>query len=146
MNNPNFADKQLLRDIAELFFEKPEAISYLHLYGQHCEIVDDNVDEEKSVERIEEQARIASDIAAHPYWQKNYYALWCVERLIHNTYFDSVKWEKSEEEWKRRDAKALSHCGYNMLFAVILIEFGADTLKNISLRFREHAHLRHLND
>jgi hypothetical protein len=57
-----------------------------------------------------------------------------------------VEWELSEIEWKRRDARALNHCAYNMLFAVIILECGDAALRKISVRFREHAHERHIND
>ena len=144
--NPNFADKQLLGDLAELFAGKEEALCFLKLYGDYGELVDDQVDESKDINRTQEIDRLKMELSVNPYFLKNYTALWIVERLVHNTFFDSVKWEKSNSEWKRRDAKALSHCGYMMLFAVILIEFGMEELNKFSLRFREHAHLKHLND
>ncbi len=144
--NPNFEDKQLLTEITELFKDKPEAIQFLHLYGEYCEVMDDLVDEVVYTEMVDKAGQLRMQIGQCPYWQMHNKHLWVVEQLIHNTYFDSVKWEDSKEEWQRRDAKALSHCAYNMLFAVILLEFGADVLNKISLRFREHAHKRHLHD
>lgn len=144
--NDNFEDKELLREIAELFVDKPDAAEFIHMYGTYCEVMDDLVDEEPSVDRIELSGRLRMQLSGCAYWQKHVAHLWLVERLIHNTYFDSVRWEKSDEEWKRRDAKVLSHAAYNMLFSVILLEFGYEKLAEISLRFREHAHLRHLND
>lgn len=145
-NNPSFKDKELLTDLCTLFEGKQEAIQFIHLYGEYCEIMDDLVDESKSVELIEKAGRLRMDISSHPYWLKWHGQLAIVERLIHHQYFDMVVWESAEEEWKRRDARALNHCAYNMLFSVILIEFGDETLKKFSLRFRNHAHERHLND
>lgn len=145
-NNDNFTDKELLRELCELFNHKPDACQFLHLYGEYCELMDDLVDEEKNVGSIEKAGRIRMDISLHPYWLKHCQQLAIVERLIHHQYFDMVEWEQSDEEWQRRDARALNHCAYNMLFAVILIEFGDDALKRFSLRFRNHAHSRHLMD
>jgi len=145
-NNPNFADKQLLTELTELFADKPEAYEFLKLYGDYGEIVDDVIDEERNLDTIETAARLCHAVNNCAYWNKWKHCLFLVERLVHNTYFDSVKWEKSNANWKRRDAKCLSHCGYNMLFAVILLEFGEETLNKFSLRFREHAHLKHIND
>lgn len=145
-NNGNFTDKKLLSDLTELFQDKSEACEYLHLYGQYIELVDDLVDEEPQVDRVQEATKYAALIGNCSYWNKWKGYLYLVERLIHNTYFDSVIWEKSNTDWKRKDAKCLSHVGYNMLFAVILIEFGEDKLREYSIRFREHAHLKHLND
>lgn len=145
-NNPNFKDKELLADLCKLFDGHDEAIQFVHLYGEYCEVMDDLVDEDKSINRIEKAGRLRMDISVHPYWLK-----WCgqlaiVERLIHNQYFDMVIWESADEEWKQRDARALNHCAYLMLFAIIMIEFGDETLKKFSLRFRNHAHERHLED
>ena len=145
-NNPNFTDKKLLTEIVELFAERTEAYEFLRLYGEYGEMIDDIVDEEKNLDTIEKAARLVNAVNNCSYWRKYQHSLMLVERLVHNTYFDSVKWEKSNSEWKRRDAKCLSHCGYNMLFAVILIEFGEETLSKFSLRFRTHAHLRHIHD
>lgn len=144
-NNDNFTDKKLLTDLTVMFHDRPEAMSFLELYGNYGEMIDDLVDQDKPVD-IQKVDSLRLQLTQHPYWQKWNHCLFLVERLIHNTYFDSTKWEKSNAEWKRRDARCLSHCGYNMLFAVIIIEFGMDKLNEFSLRFREHAHLRHLND
>lgn len=145
-NNKNFKDKDLLRELCELFHGHDEAIQFVHLYGEYCEVMDDLVDEEKSVETIERAGSLRMTISSHPYWLLHAGQLALVERLIHHQYFDMVVWESSDEEWKRRDARALNHCAYNMLFSVILLEFGDEALKKFSLRFREHAHERHLED
>jgi G:T-mismatch repair DNA endonuclease (very short patch repair protein) len=144
--NDNFKDKQLLIELTELLSTRPEAVEFLHLYGNYGELVDDLVDEPGNPKIVEEADKLSIQISQCAYWQKHQQHLWVVRWLVHNTYFDTVKWESASEEWKRRDAKALSHCGYMMLFAVILLEFGIDTLNKFSLRFREHAHLKHIND
>lgn len=144
--NDNFQDKQLLTDLTELLVTRIEAAEFLQLYGEYGEAVDDLVDEVVLPELVEKVDRLRIKIEQCPYWQRNFIPLHVVGQLVHNTYFDSVKWESAKDEWKRRDAKCLSHCGYMMLFAVILLEFGLEKLTEFSLRFREHAHKRHLND
>jgi hypothetical protein len=144
--NENFKDKSLLTDLTILLADRKEAHEFLYLYGEYGEVVDDLVDDPGNPDNVEKAARLAHVVNNCAYWNKYKQCLYLVERLIHNTYFDSVKWESADEEWKRRDAKALSHCGYNMLFAVILLEFGEEKLKELSLRFREHAHERHIHD
>lgn len=145
-NNPNFDDKELLADICTMFEGHNEASEFILLYGAYIEPIDDLVDEEKDVKNVRLVGELAARLFNCTYWKKWGNCLYLVERLIHNTYFDSVVWESADEEWKRRDAKCLSHAGYNMLFAVVLLEFGEDALKGLSLRFREHAHKRHLGD
>lgn len=145
-NNENFKDKELLKELCELFHGKNDAIQFVHMYGEYCEIVDDLVDKPKDIGLLEKAGRVRMDISNHPYWLLRHQQLAIVERLIHHQYYDMVQWESAEEEWKRRDARALNHCAYNMLFAVILLEFGDEALKKLSLRFRTHAHERHLQD
>ena len=144
--NDNFKDKELLKELAILFEGRPDVLHFLYLYGEYCECMDDLVDEGNSPERVDKSGQLRMELGQTTYWLKHSHYLWLVERLIHNTYFDTVKWEGAEEEWKRRDAKALSHCAYNMLFSVILLEFGYDKLRELSERFRTHAHERHLHD
>lgn len=144
--NNNFVNKELLKEITELLKDKPDAVEFLYLYGEYGELLDDVVDESPEILRAQRVDEYVIKLNNCKYWQQHMQYLWVVRWLVHNSYFDSVKWEHSDVEWKRRDAKCLSHSGYLMLFAVILIEFGIDKLNEISLRFREHAHLKHIND
>lgn len=141
-----FPPPELVEEIARILEGKPEAIAFVIHYGNYLEMVDDLVDEPKDVELIGRTISMASDLFSCNYWQKNCAQLWLVEKLTHRTCFDSVAWENAEEGWKRRDARCLSHAGYNMLFAVIQLEAGTEALRKISLRFREQAHLKHLHD
>lgn len=146
-NNPNFSDKQLLTELSELLSDKPEAVEYLYLYGQLCEVMDDLVDGDGCAGQLVEQAGlIRCKLSVCAYWLKNLQHLWMTERLIHHQYVDVIEWEKSDIQWHREHAKALSHCAYNMFFAVIQLEFGDEKLRELSLRFRHHAHLKHIND
>lgn len=144
--NPHFASQEFWAELVNLFIDRPEAHEFVLHYGEYIENIDDLVDEPKDVERVKKVTEQAARLFNSPYWKKWGDKLYLLERITHLTYFDSVCWESADEEWKRWDAKCLSHCGYNMLFAIILIEFGEDKLRSISLRFREHAHLRHIND
>lgn len=149
--NDNFTDKELLEEISLLFSDKPEATEYLYLYGELygelCEVMDDLADEvDRRTENVEKAGLLRCKLSTCKYWLQNWQHLWMVERLIHHQYTDVMKWEKSEVEWQRRDAKALSHCAYLMFYAVVQLEFGDEKLQELSLRFREHAHKKHIND
>lgn len=145
-NNSHFEDKVLLTELTELFVGHEDASEYLYLYGEYCEVMDDLVDEPGRSEDVDRAGLLKIKLGQSKYWLKYCHILSFIERFIHHTYFDMVQWERAEEEWKRRDARALNHCSYWMLFAVILIEFGDEVLRKYSLRFREHAHKRHLQD
>lgn len=136
----------LLEELKELFKDRPLAFSFLCFYLDYVHMVDDLVDEPKNTELIRQCSKQAAVVFNCDYWKQHSNALYLIDRITHNTYFDAVIWEHAEEEWKRRDARALNHCGYNMLFAVILIEFGEQKLQDVSLKFREYSHLKHLGD
>jgi hypothetical protein len=141
-----FPPPELVKEIAQILEGKPEATAFVIHYGNYLEMVDDLIDEPKDVELIGRTIALASDLFSSHYWQQHCAQLWLVEKLVHRQCMDSVAWEHSPEDWKRRDARCLSHAGYNMLFAVIQLEAGTEALRKISLRFREQAHLKHLHD
>lgn len=144
--NINNLESSLNEELKILFKDKIQAFSFLCFYLDYVHMVDDLVDEVKNVELIRQCSKQAAIVFNCDYWINHQRELYLVDRITHNTYFDAVKWEHSEEEWKRRDARALNHCGYNMLFAVILIEFGEQKLQDVSIKFREFSHAKHLGD
>lgn len=144
--NDNFKNKQLLCELAELFKDKPEVLEFLDIYANYGELVDDMIDDPGNNLTVQKADELSIKIGECRYWQKHQQHLWVVRWIIHNQYFDSVKLEGSSEQWKRQDAKVLSHAGSMMLFAVILIEYGIDKLNEISIKFREHMYERHKDD
>jgi hypothetical protein len=139
-------EKSVLAEVELMFAERKEALAFLKNYVDYIHAVDDLVDEPKDTNAIRHCSTLAAVVFSSDYWVRNKNYLYIVDRLTHNTYFDAVIWEHSPEEWKRRDARALNHCGYNMLFAVVLIEFGEVVLQKFSIKFREYSHLKHIND
>jgi hypothetical protein len=133
---------QLEQDMCFMFREKPVAFDWLTKYLEYVQVVDDCVDEPKDSNSVRDLTKLASLVFNHNYWVQYRANLLLLERITHCTYFDAVIWEQANEEWKRRDARVLTHCGLNMLYAVILIEFGEDKLAEVSLKHREFAHLK----
>lgn len=131
---------EIKSELGELFKSKQDAWQFLLMYLEYVHIIDDCVDEEKSVDRIEQLTKFAAIVFNSVYWRKWGTQLYITERLTHNVYFDSVVWENAEEAWKIRDSKVMNQRGYDMLFAVILIEFGEEELKKWSLKFRDYSH------
>jgi hypothetical protein len=146
MKNPAFISEELHDRYVHMFVGHEDAFDFLKLSNAYFEIVDDLIDEPKNLDKIKRCTALAGLFYNHTYWIKHRTTLWIVERLIRCQYLDSVKWEHSDEEWMKRDAKALSHSAVNLVFTVILIEFGQDVLDNFSAEFRENAHRLHIND
>lgn len=139
--------EDLIAEIGQLLADKPEAKRFVIAYGEYIEMIDDMVDEPKDISLIDRCTAMSQLIFSSEYWQRNSQQLSVVEQLIHTIYFNVVQWESAPEAWKRRDAKALSHVGYFMLFAVLLLETRDSSLvQRISLRFMEKAHKQHLHD
>lgn len=126
--------------IKVMFKDNPSAFSFVCKYIEYIHLIDDVVDEEKNTETVLRMTQKAFEVFNHDYWLKWRQSLLIVERLVHNVYRDSTNWENSPEEWKKRDAKVMNQRGYDVLFAVILIEFGEDKLNEFSLLFREYSH------
>lgn len=139
-------DEQIEAAIQKLFDERPIASEFVKYFSDYCSLIDDQVDEDKSVNRTQEIATAASRMFNCAYWKQYGPNLVLIERVISIIYFDSVKWEKSTEQWKRQFAKVNSHCAAYMLYAVILIEYGEEKLKEVSLSFMEQAYNRHKED
>jgi len=123
-----------------------EAMQFVELYAKYIHQIDDIIDEDKKDELIINTFNLATCVFTTPFWIKHHEKLFLIDVLINNQYADVVKWESAEELWKRRDAKALSHVGYNMLFAVVLIVAGYPALRECSSKFRQWAHYKHLED
>lgn len=139
------------QEIAVMFKDKPEALFFLGKYIEYIHSIDDCIDENRDSFVILKTAELAAVVFNTPYWKQWSSALYLVERLAFNSYHDSVRWEnvtvdKDQINWMLRDSKVLNQAGYEILFAVILIEFGEDKLREFSPRFREYSHLNQGHD
>jgi len=132
--------------LCELFEGRKDAGEFLQIWNNRVEYIDDVVDEPKEIERLNEFLRLTASMYNCNYWKQYGNILAMTDRLIHITYFDSVKWENSKEVWKRRDARCLSHCALDMVLAVMMIEFGEPLARQYSILLRENAHLPHAFD
>lgn len=139
--------REAYKEILELIGHDEEACKFMDLYAQYIHLVDDVIDvEKKDPELILKAFNMSTLVFSTPFWLKYSQQLLVVDVLINNQYADSVEWESSGDKWKRRDARCLSHCGYNMFFAVVLLVAGREGLRKISAKFRQWSHIKHLND
>lgn len=137
----------VLEEVKRILEKNQEAKLFIGAYTEYVHAIDDLVDEDKNVTKIDRTTDLASRIFNSNYWIKNRDQLYLIEQLIHVFYFVSVEWETSEELWKQRDARVISHMGYAMFLAVLLLET-RDTLivQGIAAKFMEASHLKHLGD
>jgi len=125
--------------LKKLLKSKPEASEYLLLFAQYCDLLDDQIDEEKNDERTRRISELAAKIFNCSYWQTYSKNLYLLERTINNCYFDSLR-------WKCPYGQLLASCGIQMIVAVLIIEFGEEVANEWSLKIREIYYNKHKND
>jgi hypothetical protein len=123
-----------------------DCVNFLTAYGHFIELYDDYIDRDKGEISIHTVKDKLVDLLSSNYWRDNATHLYLVEKLIQLQFADVVKWEQSDEEWMRRDAKALSHCGYNILFAIVILELGIEEAEKFSSEYRKTCHEIHKDD
>ena len=138
-----FLNKKLMDRLLVLFKDQPDAYEFVDLYRGYIHLIDDIIDEPnfKTPEHILKLTALASRVFTCKFWLTYGHALIVTEQLINNTYADSVIWEKSTLRYQTTAADTLRHTGLDMFFAVILIVFGRDILREVSAEFREQCHL-----
>ena len=144
--NIDYLESSLKKELCEMFKDRPQAFSFLCFYLDYVHMIDDLVDEPKNIELIRACSRQSAVVFNCDYWINNQRELYYVDRVTHLIYFNAVKWEHAPEEWKRMHARVLNHCGYNMLFAVMIKEFGEQIAAEKSIKFMEFSHAKHLGD
>lgn len=143
-------DKRLMDEISKSLAPFPEAGNFITLYRDYVHAIDDLIDMENRP-NAEELLRVfaaASVLFTTPFWRQYGPSLLMVERMINNTYADSVRWEQKDlnNTWQNRDASVLRHAGVDMMFAIIDLLLGRDKLREISSAFRYQCHLIHMDE
>lgn len=140
-------DPFIEKHIRALLEQNEEAATFVIAYRAYVHMIDDLIDdtERPTAEQLLKVFAQASVVYSQPFWLKNSAHLIIVEQLINNTYADSVKWEKAIQTLLIRDAAVLRHTAIDMFFAVWLICFGRDSLREISSQFRQYCHECHVD-
>jgi len=125
---------QFIHDLLE---EKPEALEFFLLYNDYVNQVDDLIDEKFTKEGFLKSLYTASLLYSSNYFTNNRAFLLPIEHNIINTYADTVQWETCEDPKRKQAADVLRHCGQDMLFAIIKLEFGYEALRQVSPKLRE---------
>lgn len=120
-----------------------EAVRFVRAFGQWCHGIDDDVDGQITPEQKVRLHWLAAALFSSRFYQQHASELFPVVSLIANAYADSVDWEKSDVDWKRRQADVLRNCGNDMALAVVNIVGGYDAMREVSRLIREVSHYRH---
>jgi hypothetical protein len=115
------------------------AMAFLLCFHSYVHAVDDLIDEKFTPDALLNCLSIATHMYSTPFWLDNSARLSGVIHIIGNTYADSLKWEKADQEWKRGVADVIRLCGNDMVVCVAQIVGGWQHGRNISERMREFA-------
>jgi hypothetical protein len=138
----------MMEQISKYLAPHPEACRFITAYRDYVHAIDDLIDAtlRPDSEQILKTFAQASTLFTLPFWNQYGTLLIVTEKLVNNTYADSVLWENSPLDWQRRDASVLRHAGVDMFFAVVALILGGDKLREISADFRTQCHLIHMNE
>lgn len=138
-------DAKLLARLQEILHPQPDAVKFFLAWNEYCHYIDDLVDGdiERTPESILKMGAMAAAIYSSNFYHRYYTQLYPVVLMITNEYGDSVKWERSNEEWKHRQADTLRHCGNNMLMVIVGIVGGYDAMREVSEMIRTTSYTQH---
>jgi hypothetical protein len=142
------SEQELLTEINRIFSNNPEVLDFLKLHNDYVHAVDDLVDKDKNVNPLD-VAEMALKYYNHPVYVKHQSALHPICYMNHNTYRDSVLWEKHEFDDKgmRKEAsKALRHASIDVFMLMVLIYCGDQVLRRISPWMRAYTFEKHYGD
>lgn len=138
---------KFLRSLEALVYkDRPDLEEWCLMFTTLAHIIDDVVDEPKSVERTLEAFSLSRRVWSHPVYLRWQAQLDVVDELSNSAYIDSEAWSASDENWKKVHADVLRHQAYNVFFALIYLECGRGVLRQVTQHFREYSHLKHLAD
>jgi len=135
-----------IQEAFELFKERPDIQEFLFKFSKYCHLIDDVIDVEEYKNDPQNLLKIcymALDIYSSQFYRDNIAMLHPVILMTHNTYADSVEWEKSKIKWKADQADTFRCCGNEILLILIERLFGYDKMREFSLKIREGAYKRH---
>lgn len=109
-----------------------DAVRFLRAYNIYCGRIDDIIDEElyrNDPEFILETFVLGTELTSGNFYSYYRQLLLPQIHVITSIYADSIKLERSGNPNKERVADTLRHCGLNMLFFVMSIVLGYESLR-----------------
>lgn len=133
-----------LDEVNKLFLDHPDgelAQQFLQMYNVFAHFLDDLIDKDIDVNgfNISKVLYYNQNIYAHPFYLKYMGILFPVMRIVHNTYFDTVKMETNDVKWQQEYAKVLKQCGDEVFLAIIEIVGGYDKRMELGVGIRENS-------
>jgi hypothetical protein len=120
----------------------PDAMLWIMGYGLYVHAIDDLVDKDIPKDKTYAQLLLdtfefAETIYTNIFYLNNISILRPLIKATSQAYIDSVKWEHSSEEWKRRVSDQLRQYGNEVLLACVEIVSGLEVKRQAATVLRE---------
>lgn len=150
-NNRKEIEESFRKEITNVFLDHPdglEAEQFLTNFGTYCHAIDDLIDKDLSStpEHFGIVLLMATNIYSCNFYYKYQHILYQVIRVIHHTYFDSVKLERAPELWKKETADTIKSIGSQMTLTIIEILTTYENRRRLSPLVHEFCYNRQHDD
>jgi hypothetical protein len=120
----------------------PDAALWLMGFYVYCHTIDDIIDKEPHggkvvAQMVVENALHAEAIFSNHWYLQNVHALRPLVRMAARAYQDSLHWQDSPDEIKKRISDNLRSLGNEMALAVVELVCGPEARAEVALEFRE---------
>lgn len=125
-----------------------DALLWMLSYGIYVHAIDDIIDQDIPGNEVREQFMLktfefAECIFSNIFYINNLSKLRPLIKMASYTYMNSVLWEHSKEEWKKKVADHLRQQGNNVVLAVVEICSGIDARNRASIELMEISYKTH---
>jgi hypothetical protein len=147
----NAKSEEFVLFIRKYLHENYDAISWCLLFVAYLHDIDDIIDKEigkipkarTDNEAIIRTFALSETVYTHPFYILNINALRPLVKMAFNGYADSVVFEQTDVEWKKKAADVLRQNANEVLLAVVEIVNGYETKRAASLELRGLAYETH---
>lgn len=117
-------------------------------YAVYVHAIDDIIDQDIPSDQTRQMFILRTFEYAEAIYSNHWYITHIAQlrplvKMASNTYMDSVLWEKSPEEYKRKIADQLRCAGNELMLAIVEIVSGIDARREASLELRELSYKTH---
>jgi hypothetical protein len=132
--------------ISKYLHGKPDAQSWLLLYGIYAHAVDDVIDEKTDNTHKLRTFETALILYNHVYYRRYCDYLYALCKIAHTAYADSVRLERSENKIDQLIADPLRQYGNELILFIIELEEGKEARDAASIELRKLSWETHHNE
>jgi hypothetical protein len=142
------ANNEFFKLLHEHLIDNIDAVNWVLAFVTYCHAIDDIIDNDIPKDKSRQEFIIktfefSEILFTNVFYLQHINILRPLVKMTANTYADSVQWEDSPIEYKRKIADVLRQMGNEVILAVIEIVKGVGVRREVSMKFRELSWLAH---